>query len=170
MYTSTTCIRFPSLSGGANVEIDVNIPPLLHPPQFLVDVTENANQEVTGTAVNQTASATTLTFTRPLAPTDASKTALSSEVGERANILYAWGDSNTLAFHGSNNFGSLSLSDLSCTMELSAADADADEDCTSSDPAYDFAIAPSGNVDELELFWTVTGSSVAVKVCTTPCI
>eukprot|EP00903_Cladosiphon_okamuranus_P015936 g14720.t1 len=126
-------------------------------------VTESANQEVTGTELTQTTSATTLKFTRPLAPTDTSKIVLSSEEGERTNFIYAWGQSNTLEFHGSDNRGSVSLSDLFCTTELSAADADADEDCTSSDPDYDFAVAPSGNADELELFWSVTGSSVSVK-------
>lgn len=128
----------------------------------MVDVTENASPEVTGGLVTQVGTTTTLTFTRPLAPTDASKTVLSSEEGERANLLWAHGVSNELAFHG-EGFGSVSLSDLSCTTELSTVVTD--EDCTSSDPDYDFEVAPSGNSDELALFWTVEGSSVAVKVC-----
>lgn len=143
-----------------------NLPPfkLLHPPQFLVDVTENASPEVTGAVVTQVGTTTTLTFTRPLAPTDDSKTVLSSEEGETVNMLYAYGIANELAFHG-DNFGIVSLSDLNCTTELSPVAADGqDEDCTSSDPAYDFEIAPSGNSNELALFWTVEESSVAVKV------
>lgn len=125
-------------------------------------MTENANQEVSGAAVAQAGSTTTLTFTRPLAPTDSSKTTLSSEEGERSNFLWAYGADNSFAYHGTFR-GSVSLSDLFCTTELSA-EAEGDADCTSSDPDYEFEVAPSGDADELALFWTVSGSSVAVKV------
>eukprot|EP00752_Nemacystus_decipiens_P012683 g11236.t1 len=132
---------------------------------FLVDVTENANQEVTGGVVTQVGRTTTLTFTRPLAPTDTSKTVLSSEEGDTTYLLWAHGFSNELAYHGDTR-GTVLLSDLNCTTELSV-EVDDDEvedvDCTSSDPEYEFEIAPSGDPDELALFWTVNGSSVAVK-------
>lgn len=120
--------------------------------------------------MTQVGPTTTLTFTRPLAPTDTSKTVLSSEEGETAYLLWAHGVGNELAYHGTTR-GTVSLSDLNCSTDLSA-DEDGDEDddeevdCTSSDPDYDFEVAPSGNSDELALFWTVDGSSVAVKVCT----
>lgn len=130
------------------------------PPQALASVTPNDNLEVSGASVTQAASTTTLTFTRPLAPTDSGKTELSSEEGERANFIWAYGSSNTLAFHES--WGAVALSDLFCTTELSAGAGD--EDCTSSDPDYEFEVAPSGDADELALFWSVVGSSVSVKV------
>ncbi len=82
-------------------------------------------------------------------------------------MLWAYGEGNELMYHGSR--GAVGLSDLFCTAELSGEDAGMDseaarEDCTSSDPDYDFEIAPTGDSDELSLFWRVVGTSVSVKV------
>lgn len=137
------------------------------------NVTPNGNPEISGATVTQGASATTLSFTRPLAPADAGKTTLSSEEGETVTFLWAFGNSNDLAYHGFAQKGSVTLSDLACSAELEEDDDEdedgaeaAGEDCTSSDPDYQFEVAPSGDADELMLFWSVVGSSVSVKVGT----
>lgn len=58
-----------------------------------------ADQEITDFSVNQEADATTITFTRPMAPADG-RQVLSSTPGEVSRIIYAFGDSNVLAYHG----------------------------------------------------------------------
>ncbi len=169
-FPSPTPPPFPPFSGDilpAPVPSRPLRPSLSPSHQALTGVTENENPEISGASVTQVGSTTTLAFTRPLAPADATKTALSSEEGESLFMLWAYGEGNELTYHGSR--GTASLSDLFCTAELSGEDAAEDleattEDCTSSDPDYDFEIAPTGDSDELLLFWSVVGTSVSVKV------
>ncbi|CAN0472265.1 unnamed protein product, partial [Hapterophycus canaliculatus] len=130
--------------------------------QSLSEDNVHDSQEITSASVSQVAgTSTTLVFTRPLDPTDDSKVTLSSEEGEEAIIIYAWGSSNELDYHGAGNRGSVTLSDLSCTEaeedgtddEGDSTDVDtAGESCASSDPDYEFEVELTS---DLVLFWSV---------------
>lgn len=133
-------------------------------PQTLESVTEASLQEISGASVTQTASATSLVFTRPLAPTADGKLELSAEEGEEATFIWGSGSDNDLAFHA--NWGSVTVGDLFCatgTDDDDATDVATANSCESSDPAFDFEVAPA---DDLALFWRVSedGAEVAVQV------
>lgn len=134
-------------------------------------------QEISGASVTQVNSTTTLVFTRPLSPTDDTKTVLSAEEGEEATFIWAYGSSNTFVYHDSR--GDFTVSDLLCSeMDVLEDDDDAEEEedsegddaaatetaaenCASSDPDFEFEVAPH---EDLALFWSVVGTSVSVKV------
>lgn len=122
--------------------------------------------------MTQVDSTTTLVFTRPLAPTDATKTVLSSEEGQEATFIWAYGSSNTFEYH--EDRGDFTVSDLLCSEAVVVEDDDSDseeedgtdaetaaENCESSDPDFEFEVAPH---EDLALFWSVVGTSVSVKV------
>ncbi|CAN0536252.1 unnamed protein product, partial [Laminaria digitata] len=128
-------------------------------------VTEAPVQEISGAAVTQVDSTTSLIFTRPLSPSDsANKIAISAEEGVEATFIWAYGASNTLAYHGSR--GDITLGDLFCAGGASESGAreggeghgdsnDAvvlEESCESSDPEYDFEVSPR---EGLALLWRV---------------
>ncbi|CAM9378998.1 unnamed protein product [Pylaiella littoralis] len=129
-----------------------------------VDADENlsANQEISGATISQVSSVTTLSFARPLSPNDTSKVAYSAEEGEQAIFIWAHGSSNELAFH--EDWGNVQLSDLSCSSELAAAEdaaVTAAEDCTSSDPDFEFEVSVRS---DLTLFWIVADDETSVSV------
>ena len=118
--------------------------------------------------MTQTASTTTLVFTRPLSPSDTAKHTLSADEEDEATFLWAYGETNTLARHDSR--GAVTVGDLFCA-ETSEDDDDDDEDadaslagsCESSDPDFEFEVSPHEN---LALLWNVVdgGTAVSVKV------
>lgn len=69
-------------------------------------------QEITEASVSQDAATTTITFTRPLVPTG-DKQAISAVAGDETILVWAYGVENTLAYHGPDNRGSLTV-DLFC--------------------------------------------------------
>ncbi|CAM9845589.1 unnamed protein product [Ectocarpus sp. 13 AM-2016] len=78
----------------------------------IAGVVPSATQAITGGSLSQDASGTTLSFTRPLAPTN--KQAISGTPGDETIFIYAFGGDNEFAFHGlAPNRGSLVL-DLFC--------------------------------------------------------
>ncbi|CAM9850698.1 unnamed protein product [Ectocarpus fasciculatus] len=132
---------------------------------------EHETQEISGASVTQVDSTTTLVFTRPLAPTDATKTVLSAEEGEEVTFIWAYGSSNTFEQH--ENRGDFTVSDVLCSEAVVVEDDDSDseegggtdaetaaENCESSDPDFEFEVAPH---EDLALFWSVVGTSVSVK-------
>lgn len=70
-------------------------------------------QEITDGSVTQDDTGTTLSFTRPLAPTDSGKETLSATPGDQHQLIYAFGSDNELGNHGSGNRG-VALLDLFC--------------------------------------------------------
>eukprot|EP00904_Undaria_pinnatifida_P013446 jgi/Undpi1/9231/HiC_scaffold_26.g11689.m1 len=127
-------------------------------------VTEAPLQEISGAAVTQADSTTTLVFTRPLSPSDPFKNTLLLEEGVEATLIWAFGADNTLAWH--RNRGDITVGDLFCSVSAGDDDADnavvSDGSCASSDPDYDFEVSPS---QSLALLWRVVddGKSVSVK-------
>ncbi|CAM9712018.1 unnamed protein product [Ectocarpus sp. 12 AP-2014] len=130
---------------------------------------EHETQEISGASVTQANSTTILVFTRPLSPTDDSKTVLSAEEGEEATFIWAYGNSNTFQYHGAR--GDFTVSDLLCSEVVEEEDDDSEgddaaaaetaaENCASSDPDFEYEVAPH---EDLALFWSVVGTSVSVK-------
>ncbi|CAN0026268.1 unnamed protein product [Ascophyllum nodosum] len=118
-------------------------------------VTKSTIQNISAEDIVQEGGETTLVFTRPLSPTDPSKISLSSEEGEEAIFIWGAGKDNTLAEHAHK--GSVTVTDIYCSG-LAAATKD---ECSSSDPEFDFEVAPSLG---LTLFWSVVESDTAVSV------
>lgn len=138
--------------------------------QALSSDNEHETQEISGASVTQVNSTTTLVFTRPLSPADDSKTVLSAEEGEEATFIWAYGSSNTFEYHEAR--GDFTVSDLLCSEVVEEEDDDSEgddaaaaettaENCASSDPDFEYEVAPH---EDLALFWSVVGTSVSVKV------
>ena len=71
-------------------------------------------QEITGGSVTQDELGTTLTFTRPLAPTDSGKETLSATPGDQHWLIFAFGSDNELAYHGLDENRGFAMLDLFC--------------------------------------------------------
>ena len=70
-------------------------------------------QEITNASISQETDITTITFTRPLAPSTLDKEKLSAIPGDETWLIYAFGADNELENHGIENRGSVLL-DLFC--------------------------------------------------------
>lgn len=130
----------------------------------LAGVTEATVQEISGASVIQANSTTTLMFTRPLSPSDTDKDTLSAAEGDEATFLWAYGEDNTLAYHGSR--GAVTVGDLFCAETAEedddeGADASLAGSCESSDPDFEFEVSPHEN---LALLWNVVDEGTAVSV------
>lgn len=118
-------------------------------------VTASANQEITNTSISQEGDETTLVFTRPLAPTDTSKTVLSSEDGEEAIFIWGAGSGNTLAYHA--NSGNVAVADLFCADSSSETEDDDSE--TMEEAEFDVEVATG-----LVLSWNASEDDLTVSV------
>lgn len=137
-------------------------------PQSLAGVTEATTPEITGESITQVGSTTTLVFTRPLVPADTAKDTLSAEEGEEATFIWAYGADNAFAEHAER--GAVTVGDLFCgetTEDSEEATEDSDDgaevmgSCVSSDPDFEFEVAPH---EDLTFFWNVVDDGTAVSV------